>query len=52
MRLAVIPRLVGALILAGAMLVFALTRATPPRAEGMAQVEVPAFPEQNGEVVR
>jgi hypothetical protein len=51
-RLAIVPRLVGALILAGAMLVFALTRATPPRAEGLAQVEVPGFPEQHGEVVR
>jgi hypothetical protein len=47
-RLAIVPRLLGALMLAAAMLAFALTRTTPPRAEGMAQVEVPAVPEQPG----
>jgi hypothetical protein len=51
-RLAIVPRLLGALILAVAMLVFALTRATPPRADGMAHVEVPALLEQTGEVAR
>jgi len=40
------------MILAGAMLAFALTRSTPRRPDGMAQVEVPAFPEQIVEVVR
>jgi hypothetical protein len=45
-------QLVAAALLGAAMLVFALTRATPPRTEGMAQVEVPAFPEQTGEVMR
>ena len=38
--------------LATTLLVFALTRDTPPRAEGRAQVEVPAFPEQSAALVR